>query len=88
MRLEKETFGPVLRAARERRGVSLRQLAEETKLSIELWEGLEENNLERWPKRILCVLPPAALAINWLPRQMPKIGSPGSSIKRRTVRTA
>ena len=52
VRLEKETFGPVLRAARERRGVSLRQLAEETKLSIELWEGLEENNLERWPKRI------------------------------------
>ena len=52
MRLEKETFGPVLRAARERRGVSLRQLAEETKLSVELWEGLEENNLSRWPKRI------------------------------------
>ena len=52
MRLEKETFGPVLRAARERRGVSLRQLAEETKLSVELWEDLEENNLERWPKRI------------------------------------
>ena len=52
MRLEKETFGPVLRAARERRGVTLRQLAEETKLSVELWEGLEENNLSRWPKRI------------------------------------
>ena len=52
MRLEKETFGPVLRAARERRGVTLRQLAAETKLSVELWEALEDNNLERWPKRV------------------------------------
>jgi transcriptional regulator with XRE-family HTH domain len=52
VRLEKETFGPVLRAARERRGVTLRQLAQETKLSVELWEALEENNLARWPKRV------------------------------------
>ena len=52
MRLEKETFGPVLRAARERRGVTLRQLAAETKLSAELWEALEDNNLARWPKRV------------------------------------
>jgi hypothetical protein len=52
VRLEKETFGPVLRAARERRGVSLRQLAAETKLSQELWEALEESDLARWPKRI------------------------------------
>lgn len=52
MRLEKETFGPVLRAARERKGVTLRQLAAETKLSVELWEALEENNLARWPKRV------------------------------------
>jgi len=52
VRLEKETFGPVLRAARERRGVTLRQLAAETKLSVELWEALEDNNLARWPKRV------------------------------------
>jgi hypothetical protein len=52
VRLEKETFGPVLRAARERRGVTLQQLAAETKLSVELWEGLEDNDLSRWPKRI------------------------------------
>ena len=52
MRLEKETFGPVLRAARERRGVTLKQLAAETKLSVELWEALEDNNLSRWPKRV------------------------------------
>ena len=52
MRLEKDTFGPVLRAARERRGLTLGQLASETKLSVELWEGLEESDLSRWPKRI------------------------------------
>ena len=52
VRLEKETFGPVLRAARERRGVTLKQLAAETKLSVELWEALEDSNLSRWPKRV------------------------------------
>ena len=52
MRLEKESFGPVLRAARERKGVTLKQLAAETKLSVELWESLEENDLSRWPKRV------------------------------------
>ena len=52
MRLQRDTFGPVLRAARERRGVTLKQLALETKLSVELWEGLEENDLSRWPKRV------------------------------------
>ena len=52
MRLEKETFGPVLRAARERKGVTLTQLASETKLSAELWAALEDNNLARWPKRV------------------------------------
>ena len=52
MRLEKETFGPVLRAARERKGVTLTQLARETKLSAELWEALEDGNLSRWPKRV------------------------------------
>jgi transcriptional regulator with XRE-family HTH domain len=52
VRLERETFGPVLRAARERQGLTLKQLARETKLSSELWEGLEDNDLSRWPKRV------------------------------------
>ena len=52
MRLEKETFGPVLRAARERRGISLDDIAAETKLAVELWADLEDNNLARWPRRI------------------------------------
>jgi len=52
MRLEKATFGPMLRAARERRGVSLAQIASETKLGMELWADLEDNNLSRWPRQI------------------------------------
>jgi Helix-turn-helix domain len=52
MRLEKDTFGPVLRASRERRGITLAQIAAETKLGIELWADLEDNNLARWPTRI------------------------------------
>ena len=48
----KETFGPVLRAARERCGVTLKQLVAETKLGVELWEGLEESDLARWPKKV------------------------------------
>jgi len=52
VRLEKATFGPVLRAARERKGVTLRQLAAETKISMELWTALEENNLARWPRQV------------------------------------
>ncbi len=52
VRLEKATFGPVLRAARERKGVTLKQLASETKLSVELWTALEENNLSRWPRQV------------------------------------
>ena len=52
VRLEKETFGPVLRAARERRGVTLKQLAAETKLSVGLWEALKTTTSSRWPKRV------------------------------------
>jgi transcriptional regulator with XRE-family HTH domain len=52
VRLEKATFGPVLRAARERKGVTLRQLAAETKISVELWTALEDNNLARWPRQV------------------------------------
>jgi cytoskeletal protein RodZ len=52
MRLEKETFGPVLRAARERKGIALEQIAAETKLGVELWADLEDGNLSRWPRQI------------------------------------
>ena len=38
-------FGGTLRAARERRGVSLRQIANATKISVAILEGLERNDI-------------------------------------------
>ena len=52
MKLEKATFGPVMRAARERRGIPLQQLADDTKVSVELWREFEDNDFTRWPSRI------------------------------------
>jgi cytoskeleton protein RodZ len=42
-------FGAKLRAARERRGVSLRQIAETTKISVSALEALERNDPSRLP---------------------------------------
>jgi transcriptional regulator with XRE-family HTH domain len=47
-----ELFGPRLRRERERRGISLEALAEATKVSVDLWEGLERNDVSRWPSGI------------------------------------
>jgi len=44
-----ETFGSKLRQAREARGVSLRQVAASTKISISALEGLERNDFSRIP---------------------------------------
>lgn len=52
VRLERQTFGPVLRAARERRGVTLRQLSQETKVGADLWAALEDSNVSCWPKQV------------------------------------
>jgi transcriptional regulator with XRE-family HTH domain len=52
MRGEKAAFGPVLRASRERKGITLEQIAAETKLGVELWAALEDNDLSRWPRQI------------------------------------
>src|SRR5437660_12133560 len=41
--------GSKLRAARERRGVSLRQIANATKISVTALEALERNDLSRLP---------------------------------------
>lgn len=46
---ERMAFGPDLRRARERRGLSLEQIAERTKVAASLYAGLERNNLSRWP---------------------------------------
>ena len=45
----REAFGPNLRRLRIQRGISLHQIAAETKVSADLWDGLEHNNFDRWP---------------------------------------
>ena len=42
-------FGGRLRAARERKGISLRQIATATKISVAVLEALERNDLSRLP---------------------------------------
>jgi transcriptional regulator with XRE-family HTH domain len=48
----REAFGPNLRRTRIQRGVSLKQIADATKVSEQLWDGLEHNDFERWPNGI------------------------------------
>src|ERR1043166_6678588 len=42
-------FGARLRDARERRGISLRQIANATKISVAVLEALERNDISRLP---------------------------------------
>jgi transcriptional regulator with XRE-family HTH domain len=48
----REAFGPNLRRIRLQRGVSLKQLADRTKVGEPLWAGLERNDFSRWPSGI------------------------------------
>jgi transcriptional regulator with XRE-family HTH domain len=43
------SLGVYLRAERERRGLTLRTISESTKVSIPLLEGLEADDISRWP---------------------------------------
>jgi transcriptional regulator with XRE-family HTH domain len=45
-------FGPRLRKERERRKISLDSIAATTKVSIGLFEGLERDDVSRWPNGI------------------------------------
>src|SRR5918995_6385983 len=49
---DRDQFGPRLRRERERRRISLDEVAEATKVSVDLWEGLEQNDFSRWPSGI------------------------------------
>jgi transcriptional regulator with XRE-family HTH domain len=49
---DKDTFGPRLRAERERRGISIETIASVTKVGGDLWDGLERNDFSRWPSGI------------------------------------
>jgi len=44
-----ESFGAKLRRERERRQIALKSIAERTKISVGLLEGLERDDLSRWP---------------------------------------
>jgi transcriptional regulator with XRE-family HTH domain len=46
---EPTTLGADLRRERERRGLELKTISEKTKLSIALLEGLEADDISRWP---------------------------------------
>jgi hypothetical protein len=43
------TLGLHLRLAREQRGLTLKDISESTKLSVALLEGLEADDISRWP---------------------------------------
>jgi len=45
----RDAFGPTLRRRRLNEGVSLEQIAAETKIPIELLVALEDNDLSQWP---------------------------------------
>jgi transcriptional regulator with XRE-family HTH domain len=49
---DRDAYGPSLRRERERRGISLEELAMATKVSVDLWEGMERNDFSRWPSGI------------------------------------
>jgi transcriptional regulator with XRE-family HTH domain len=46
------TFGPRLRQERERRQISLKSIAANTKISQSLLEALERDDVSRWPSGI------------------------------------
>ncbi len=47
-----ETFGARLRQRRERAGIALAIIAEQTKIKVALLEGLERDDVSRWPSGI------------------------------------
>jgi transcriptional regulator with XRE-family HTH domain len=50
--MDELSLGIWLRRERERRGITLRQIAEQTKVAVPLLEGLEADDLSRWPAGI------------------------------------
>jgi transcriptional regulator with XRE-family HTH domain len=52
MSSERDAFGPNLRRLRMQQGISIDEIAAATKVSADLWHGLEQNNLKKWPTGI------------------------------------
>ena len=49
---ERDAFGPNLRRIRVQRGISIYEIVTATNVNAALWEGLEANDLKRWPTGI------------------------------------
>jgi len=47
-----DSFGTRLRSERERRHIALASISENTKISASLFEGLERDDVSRWPSGI------------------------------------
>jgi cytoskeletal protein RodZ len=47
-----DSFGSRLRYERERRQIALKSIAESTKINLSLLEGLERDDVSRWPSGI------------------------------------
>ena len=47
-----QSFGSRLRYERERRQIALKSIAESTKIGVPLLEGLERDDVSRWPSGI------------------------------------
>src|SRR6266436_862894 len=52
VKANRDTFGPRLRVERERRGISLKNVAESTKIKESLFVELERNDFSNWPQGI------------------------------------
>lgn len=52
MSVARFTFGPRLKAHRERQGITLQDIAESTKIGVSLLAALERNDVAQWPKGI------------------------------------
>jgi transcriptional regulator with XRE-family HTH domain len=49
---DREQFGPRLRRERERRRITIEEVAEATRVSADLFEAMENNEFSRWPAGI------------------------------------
>jgi transcriptional regulator with XRE-family HTH domain len=49
-RTPQQAFGARLKSARERRGITLKAMADATKVAASLFEALERGDVSRWPK--------------------------------------
>ena len=47
--MSRDAFGPTLRRLRIQRGIPIEAIADATRVSADLWHGLERNDLSRWP---------------------------------------